>query len=106
VPKLLGARDQSGPEAASRRSRSRRQRPRLPLRRATCRSPAPRRCRPSKQIYKWKRQLIENIKRVFESEENNNGNMSAREREAELMQKIGELTVERDVLSRGLGRLR
>ena len=58
------------------------------------------------QIYKWKRQLIENIERVFESEETNTGNASAREREAELLQKIGELTVERDFLSRGLGRLR
>lgn len=54
------------------------------------------------QIYKWKRQLVENIAKVFESEDGSD----ASEREAELLQKIGELTVERDFLSRGLGRLR
>ena len=56
------------------------------------------------QIYKWKRELVENITRVFESEESNGVDASARE--AELFQKIGELTVERDFLSRGLDRLR
>ncbi len=56
------------------------------------------------QIYKWKRQLLENVTRAFESEEDGGGDASARE--SELLQKIGELTVERDFLSRGLGRLR
>lgn len=56
------------------------------------------------QIYKWKRQLLENLERAFESETGGGDNGS--EREAELLQKIGELTVERDFLSRGLGRLR
>ncbi len=56
------------------------------------------------QIYKWKRQLLENVSRAFDSEENGGGDASARE--SELLQKIGELTVERDFLSRGLGRLR
>ena len=56
------------------------------------------------QIYKWKRQLMENISRAFEGDEGSGGDASARE--AELLQKIGELTVERDFLSRGLGRLR
>ena len=56
------------------------------------------------QIYKWKRQLLENVARAFESEESGGGEGSSRE--AELLQKIGELTVERDFLSRGLGRLR
>ncbi len=55
------------------------------------------------QIYKWKRQLLENVARAFEAEESDGGDASARE--AELLQKIGELTVERDFLSRGLGRL-
>jgi transposase-like protein len=54
------------------------------------------------QIYKWKRQLLENISKVFESE----GGSDAAEREAELLKKIGELTVERDFLARGLDRLR
>jgi len=56
------------------------------------------------QIYKWKRQLMENIERAFEAE--SVGNNEGSTREAELLQKIGELTVERDFLSRGLGRLR
>jgi transposase-like protein len=56
------------------------------------------------QIQKWKRQLLENIERAFETE--NGGGNEATEREAELLQKIGELTVERDFLSRGLERLK
>ncbi len=56
------------------------------------------------QIYKWKRQLVENVARAFEAEDSQGDGASARE--AELLQKIGELTVERDFLSRGLGRLR
>ena len=56
------------------------------------------------QIYKWKRQLLDNVARAFEAEESGEGDACARE--AELLQKIGELTVERDYLSRGLGRLR
>jgi transposase len=56
------------------------------------------------QIYKWKRQLLENVTRAFDSEEEGGGEGSARE--SELLQKIGELTVEKDFLSRGLGRLR
>ena len=56
------------------------------------------------QIYKWKRQLLENVTRAFDSEEEGGGDGSARE--SELLQKIGELTVEKDFLSRGLGRLR
>ena len=56
------------------------------------------------QIYKWKRQLLENVTRAFEAEQD--GGSDASVREAELLQKIGELTVERDFLSRGLGRLR
>jgi len=56
------------------------------------------------QIYKWKRQVLENLEGVFEGENGAKGDAS--EREAELLQKIGELTVERDFLSRGLGRLK
>ena len=55
------------------------------------------------QIYKWKRQLLENVARAFETEA---GGGDASMREAELLQKIGELTMERDFLSHGLGRLR
>ena len=54
-------------------------------------------------VYKWKRQLLENVSRAFEIESSGNGSS---EREDELLQKIGELTVERDFFSRGLDRLR
>jgi len=56
------------------------------------------------QIYKWKQQLLKNVTRAFDSEEE--GGVDGSARESELLQKIGELTVERDFLSRGLGRLR
>jgi len=56
------------------------------------------------QIYKWKREALANLERAFEAE--NGGGNDASERESELLQKIGELTVERDFLSRGLGRLK
>jgi transposase len=56
-------------------------------------------------VYKWKKQLLENVFRIFEAELSPGGDGSA-ERMAELLQKIGELTVERDFLSNGLGRSR
>lgn len=56
------------------------------------------------QIYQWKRQFLENMSKVFESEVGSNG--ESEEREAALLKKIGELTVERDFLSRGLERFR
>lgn len=54
-------------------------------------------------VYKWKRQLVENIERAFEADGSGNGGS---DREDELLKKIGELTVERDFLSHGLDRLR
>jgi len=56
------------------------------------------------QIYKWRRQLLENVTRAFETEGTKGGDSSVRE--AELLQKIGSLTMERDFLSRGLERLK
>ena len=53
------------------------------------------------QIYTWKRQLLENIARAFEADGGGDGDAAARE--AELLQKIGELTMEKDFLSNGLG---
>ena len=46
---------------------------------------------------------IGDLERAFESE--NGTRADGTEREAELLQKSGELAVERDFLSRGLGRL-
>jgi transposase len=57
------------------------------------------------QIYKWKAQFLEQAARVFESDAEP-GDAGSNEREGELLKKIGELTVERDFLSNGLGRLR
>ena len=54
------------------------------------------------QIYTWKREFIENAGRAFERRAD--GDNGGSEREAELLRKIGELTVERDFLSRGLAR--
>jgi transposase len=54
-------------------------------------------------VYKWKRQLLGNAGEAFEAEASD---AVAAEREGELLKKIGELTVERDFLSNGLGRLR
>lgn len=55
-------------------------------------------------VYKWRNLLLENLPRAFETEGIASG--QAPEREAELLQKIGELTVERDFLANGLARSR
>lgn len=55
-------------------------------------------------VHKWKRQLLENLSKVFDVEGSSSGDPA--EREAELLKKIGELTVERDFLSQGLGPFR
>lgn len=56
------------------------------------------------QIHKWKKQFVDQAASVFErrGDEARDGS----DREAELLRKIGELTVERDFLSRGLERCR
>ena len=54
-------------------------------------------------VYKWKRQLADNVTRLFEPD---GGGGDVAQRETELLRKIGELTVERDFLANGLDRLR
>ena len=54
-------------------------------------------------VYKWKRQLLDNAAQSFETDHHDG---EASEREDVLLKKIGELTVERDFLSNGLGRPR
>ena len=53
------------------------------------------------QIYKWKRQFLENAALAFGMP----GGASEGPKTDELLKKIGELTVERDFLARGLRRL-
>ena len=55
------------------------------------------------QIYKWKKQFLENASAAFESDPDVSKGSG---REDELLRKIGELTVERDFLSQGLERSR
>jgi transposase-like protein len=54
------------------------------------------------QIYKWKAQLLERAEEVFATRAERDTTESARTEE--LLKKIGELTVERDFLDRGLRR--
>lgn len=55
------------------------------------------------QIYKWKKQFLDQATSVFERDSESSGGT---EREEELLRKIGELIVERDFLARGLERRR
>jgi transposase len=57
------------------------------------------------QIYKWKKLFVEHAALVFDQDADASGGANG-EREDELLKKIGELTVERDFLSRGLERRR
>ncbi len=54
------------------------------------------------QIHNWKKTLLENAVAVFEKPTNNSNEKN--EDVGELYEKIGQLTVERDFLSRVLGR--
>ena len=54
------------------------------------------------QIYKWKRELLEKAESVFTSSDRDD----AVTRETELLRKVGELTMERDFLAKGLGHFR
>jgi transposase len=58
-------------------------------------------------VQKWKREALDNLAVVFSPVSTGADCHNGREdREKELLQKIGELTVERDFLAKGLGRLR
>lgn len=58
------------------------------------------------QIYKWKREFIQRAAFAFERDVAAASSGGSTEREDELLKKIGELTVERDFLARGLERRR
>jgi transposase len=50
-------------------------------------------------VYKWKQELLGNSERIFDKNETNH--QSSPQREADLLKKIGELTVERDFWNKG-----
>ena len=56
------------------------------------------------QIYAWKKQLLEHAVRAFDSGIGVEADERARREQAELYAKIGQLTVEKDFLSRRSGR--
>lgn len=58
------------------------------------------------QIYTWKREFIARAALAFESDAAAASSGVSTEREDELLKKIGELTIERDFLARGLERRR
>jgi transposase-like protein len=58
------------------------------------------------QIFKWKKEFVENAARAFEKDGGACRDEGGADREAELLKKIGELTIERDFLSKGLARIR
>ena len=56
------------------------------------------------QIYAWKREFLQHAARAF-SRETSTAPVVDTAREDELLIKIGRLTVERDFLAKGLGRV-
>jgi transposase len=57
-------------------------------------------------VHKWKKEAVARLAMVFEPGHGNAEESANAEREAELLRKVGQLTLENDFLARGLARIR
>jgi len=57
-------------------------------------------------VHKWKKEAVARLAMVFEPGHANAEESANAEREAELLRKVGQLTLENDFLARGLARVR
>jgi transposase len=57
-------------------------------------------------VHKWKKEAITRLATVFDPGHGNAEDSVSADREAELLRKVGQLTLENDFLARGLARIR
>ncbi len=57
-------------------------------------------------VHKWKKEAVTRMATIFEAGRADVGDGANDDREAELLRKIGQLTLENDFLARGLARIR
>lgn len=57
-------------------------------------------------VHKWKKEAVARLAMVFEPGHANAEESASADREAELLRKVGQLTLENDFLARGLARIR
>ena len=57
-------------------------------------------------VHKWKKEAVTRMATIFEPGRADAGDGANDDREAELLRKIGQLTLENDFLARGLARIR
>jgi transposase-like protein len=57
-------------------------------------------------VHKWKKEAVTRLAMVFDPSHGNAEDSVSADREAELLRKVGQLTLENDFLARGLARIR